>query len=194
MFQFVGDLSREDAALLQNHALASVKILEFGAGGSTQIFAQCCPQLLVSVETSIHWLRLTGYRIDQFKKKTLPTFVKYGEYPKTEYDLIFVDGLDHLRRDFAFQSWRHLSNDGCLIFHDTRRDPDIDIAATFIKFHWNEIDSVEVNKDNSNCTVITKKKYLPYENWQETEGKKDYEYGLLSPEEEQFFDSQPNNQ
>lgn len=185
--KFIGDLSLQDADLLQSLSSYSKRILEFGAGGSTQIFAQCFPKTLHSVETSIYWLKLTGYRIDQLPGATKPVFLKYGEECDNEYDLIFVDGMDCLRKEFAFRSWKQLDERGCLIFHDTRRGPDISLVSSFIESHYNEICLIEPNLRDSNCTVIWKKKYQPYINWQEVEGKKEYEYGPPSPAEKKVI-------
>lgn len=42
--KYVGDLSREDASLLERYARGARSVLEFGAGGSTQIIAQALPE------------------------------------------------------------------------------------------------------------------------------------------------------
>ena len=42
---FVGDLSIQDAKVLLDYASKAQRILEFGVGGSTQIFAQCNPSV-----------------------------------------------------------------------------------------------------------------------------------------------------
>lgn len=188
-FKFVGDLSREDAAVLEGLGRISNHILEFGAGGSTQIFAQCQPKSLTVVETAEYWLKLTAYRIDQFPSVTKPDWVKYGDWPEKSYDLIFVDGIDSLRKEFAFRSWRSLANNGFLVFHDTRREPDISIVSAFAAANWNEISLISPNYHNSNCTVIIKKPFAPYVNWQEVEGKEPHEYGLLSESENEIFNN-----
>lgn len=174
---FVGDLSLEDADLLAYYGYQSRNILEFGSGGSTQIFAQCGPEVLVSVETDINWIEKTKNRISGVLGAVHPEFVSYGDHPEKQYDLIFVDGVDDRRRDFAINTWKLLSNDGVMLFHDTRRFPDFANAAWVAQLHHNEIKLIEVNANDSNMTIIHKKPHQPYVNWNESEGKPLWAYG-----------------
>jgi hypothetical protein len=176
-FSFIGDLSLSDADILYNFGIKSNAILEFGSGGSTQIFAQCLPNKLFSVETDQHWIDLTKKRIGQLKNKTAPVFCNYDRWPLDKFNLIFVDGVDYLRRDFAIKIWNQLAVDGVMIFHDTRRFQDFQNAAWVAQLYHNEIDRIDINSNDSNMTVIYKKIYTPYVDWNLTEGKPKWAYG-----------------
>lgn len=176
--KFIGDLSAQDASVLQTHGKASKNILEFGAGGSTQIFSQCCPETLVSVETCSSWIEVTNRRIEELTAPhTSPIWAAYGEYPIKKYDLIFVDGIDEKRLDFALSTWRLLSIGGVMLFHDTRRERDARNAFSMVSSNFNEVRLVTVNENNSNITVIHKGEQLPYVNWQQSENLPIWRYG-----------------
>lgn len=175
--KFIGDLSVEDAKVLVELGKKAKVILEFGVGGSTQIFAQCKPKTLVSVETDPSWISLTQKRLSQLSDITHPAFVNYGQHPNNQYDLIFVDGVDHLRKQFAIDTWSQLTVNGVMVFHDTRRFQDFANAAWIAQLYFNEISRVDVNVNNSNLTVIYKKEHQPYVNWNYTEGKPFWAYG-----------------
>lgn len=180
--KFIGDLSEADAELLIRYGEEAEVILEFGAGGSTQIFAQCRPEIFVSVETEPMWVRKTCANLEKFDNLiTWPTFAKYGEHSEQKYDLIFVDGVWDKRLDFALKTWPLLASYGHMIFHDTRRWFDAENAFKVCAMAHNEIDYVSVNENNSNCTVIKKRKKIEYENWNETEGKPAWAYGNGEP-------------
>ena len=67
-----------------------------------------------------------------------------------------------------------------MIFHDTRRFEYFKEVAWIMQLHFGEISRVEINKDESNMTVICKRiEPLPYENWNETEGKPEWAYGAV---------------
>src|SRR6267378_847360 len=59
--RYIGDISREDAALLARTAAGARRILEFGAGASTQVLAISAPQgaEIVTVETKPEWVAST---------------------------------------------------------------------------------------------------------------------------------------
>lgn len=175
---FNGDLSLEDASLLVSYGIQSSAILEFGSGGSTQIFAQCMPQALVSVETSSHWAKKTHENIKKLDRKTPARFFEYGLYPKDDYDLVFVDGLQELRREFAIDSWPLLNPGGVMIFHDTRRFEYFQDAAWVAQLYFYELDRMDVNIDGSNLTILHKCKPKKYVNWNETENKPAWAYGI----------------
>lgn len=176
-FPFIGDLSLADAAVLEFFGSQAPKILEFGSGGSTQIFAQCQPSVLISVETSQEWIDKTKRNIERFQPCTDPVFVTYGSHPRQEYDLIFVDGVWDLRRDFAQTTWPLLRVGGQMIFHDTRRWFDAENVMLTAKMFYDEVDTICMNFDNSNCSIITKREKIKYVNWNETEGKPKWAYG-----------------
>lgn len=188
--KFIGDLSMEDADTLAKYGKQSINILEFGVGGSTQIFAQCLPDRLLSVDTNVtggdKWISVTEKRVLSLLNKTVPEFHDLFDFlkniPKLDYDLIFVDGIWWQRKPFADATWPLLKVGGVMIFHDTRRDFDFDIAIKFVKEHYEEIRLVETNAEasngkSSNMTVIHKKIREPYVNWNNTEGKPQWAYG-----------------
>lgn len=180
--KFIGDLSLQDADVLAYYANICESILEFGCGGSTQIFSQLC-QDVISVETDQRWIDVTQKRISKIEKSHPVKFKKYTEIPTDKtYDLIFVDGIDHLRKQFAIDTWKYLNVGGVMIFHDTRRFEDFKNAAWVAQLYFNEIDKIEVNVkatdlNSSNMTVIKKKKLENYVNWNHSENKPLWAYG-----------------
>lgn len=181
--RFIGDLSLEDASILALYGRKSKSIIEFGAGGSTQIFSQCLPDIFVSVETSEYWIERTKSNLNKIINKTNPDFRNYGTYTEGKYDLIFVDGIDELRRDFAINHWNSLRVGGVMIFHDTRRFIDFQNAAWVAQLFYKEISKIDVNYENSNMTIIHKKDATEYVNWNFNEGKPLWAYGIGEPEE-----------
>jgi len=187
--RFNGDLSLEDADVLVLYGKRAKRILEFGCGGSTQIFSQCKPSRLVSIETSAEWINVTARRVAKLGG-IAPEFRPYDYIPMTEeFDLIFVDGIDSLRRDFALGTWKMLSVGGVMIFHDTRRFQDFQNAAWVAQTYFNEIAFININtkarnNKSSNLTVLVKKEHEPYVNWNYEEGKPLSAYGDLSDNDE----------
>ncbi|CAB4145697.1 AdoMet_MTases domain containing protein [uncultured Caudovirales phage] len=175
--KFIGDLSIQDALILAEFAKKSDYILEFGSGGSTQIFAQCLPKIVISVETSPKWIEITQKRLKMIDNISKVQFTTYDNYPIQKYDLIFVDGVDELRRDFAIKTWELLTVDGFMIFHDTRRFADFQNATWIAQLFHNEINRMDINIRNSNMTVIHKKIAQPYVNWNLSEDKPIWAYG-----------------
>ncbi len=182
--KYIGDLSIQDAKELHKNGLNAKSILEFGVGGSTQIFAQCKPECLSSVETDPKWVLITQKRLTQLDDITMPLFFDYGKHPQRSYDLIFVDGIDNLRKQFAIDNWKLLSVGGKMIFHDTRRFQDFVNAAWIAQLFFQEVKQIDVNVGNSNLTVIHKQEKQPYVNWNYTEGKPMWAYGGIDNTEE----------
>ena len=177
--EFVGDLSVQDAKTLHSLGSKSTHILEFGVGGSTQIFAQCRPIKLVSVETDPAWVKRTSENLSKINSEcVMPQFTPYDLFRyEGVFDLVFVDGVPDKRLDFAMRAWPILDTGGKMIFHDTRRFEYFREAAWVIQSFFNEVARVDVNVDGSNLTVIEKRAGLFYENWNETEGKPAWAYG-----------------
>ena len=175
--RFVGDLSIQDARILDQYAACN-DVLEFGAGGSTQIFAQRA-ESVVSVETDPAWIERTQTNLAVIENAVPVRFVPYDLFTYNDsYDVIFVDGIPSKRLDFAERAWSCLKPGGCMIFHDTRRFEYFKEAAWIMQLHFDEISRVDINKDESNMTVIGKRiNPLPYENWNETEDKPRWAYG-----------------
>ena len=179
--KFIGDLSLEDADILAGYAKNCEKILEFGSGGSTQIFAQSNARSIISVETDQKWIDLTASRLAQFGT-TVVEFSSYATHFDKFFDLIFVDGVDSLRKDFAIKTWKLLKLNGIMLFHDTRRFRDFQNVAWISQLYFNEIKQIDVNATasngiSSNITVLHKKQYEPYVNWNKSENKPEWSYG-----------------
>lgn len=193
--KFIGDLSLEDADILAKYAKQSVNILEFGVGGSTQIFSQCFPSTFVAVDNNQFWIDVTNKRIQSLENKVNPRFHLwnpdnvsvdpyhiFSDYNEGFFDTIFIDGFWHYRKMFANASWNLLKPGGVVIFHDTKRHFDFEIAIDFAKEKYTEIKLIKTNAEasngkSSNMTVLHKKVAEPYVNWHETEGKPEWAYG-----------------
>lgn len=183
--KWVGDLSLEDADVLSRYAMQSPHILEFGCGGSTQIFSQCGCYKIVSVETNTDWVKQTLTNLQKIDKHSPVEFLPYTTHFNNSFQLIFVDGIDHLRREFAINTWKYLDLGGVMIFHDTRRFQDFQNAAWVSQLYFNEIVKIDVNQPasnnkSSNLTVLHKKQHEPYVNWNFTEDKPQWAYGSLN--------------
>lgn len=177
--EFVGDLSIQDARCLAKLAAHSTHILEFGVGGSTQIFAQCRPDELVCVDTDQGWIGRTSKNLGLIKSPI--TNVQFALYHHFQfqglYNLIFVDGAPEKRLDFAMRAWPILDTGGCMVFHDTRRFEYFREAAWVMQSFFGEVAHVSVNANDSNLTIIEKGSARVYENWNLTEGKPAWAYG-----------------
>lgn len=178
-YRFIGDLSIQDAKTLIHFGKQSKNILEFGAGGSTQLFAQCNPVNLITVETDPDWIDRTKLRLEQLTNITQPQFVNFDQHPIIKYDLIFVDGVIDLRKQFAEQTWKLLTPNGVMLFHDTRREYDFFMLADFVKLHFNSVRTIDINAEDSNISVIYKKPHQPYVNWNFAESKPLWAYGVV---------------
>lgn len=176
---YVGDLSREDAQLLARLARESSRILEFGVGGSTQIFAQAAPAhaRIVSLETEALWISKTEAVLEALGRRSMVEFRRYANWAgaistgPAEYDLIFDDGIADLRLEFARKAWPCLKIGGALLFHDTRRRTDARNLFDFCAEHYLEVESVAVNAGSSNLSVVRKKIAQPYVDWNKAEGR-----------------------
>jgi len=176
--QFIGDLSLLDATVLRSYGFSS-RVLEFGSGGSTQIFAQSADEV-VSVETDPVWIARTQNNLNLLKYHNPVKFVPYDLFKyEGSFDVVFVDGVPSKRLDFAIRAWNCLKPGGCMIFHDTRRFEYFKEAAWIMQLHFLEIKDISVNHADSNMTVINKRNAtLEYVNWNETENKPKWAYGI----------------
>lgn len=178
MVKFTGDLSINDAELLEHYSRCSADILEFGVGGSTQIFAQTAKKSGLSLDTDQRWIAATQNRLKELGVTW--NFRSFAEWqPSGSYDLIFDDGNDAFRRKFAIQSFPLLRVGGYMIFHDTRRAGDVANVTSMIELYFNEIETVYFNQWHSNMTVVRKKANEPYVNWHAVEGKPEWMYGAI---------------
>ena len=184
---YIGDLSKNDAMVLSVYARDSKRLLEFGVGASTQIFRNYSKRDVTSLETSPEWIERTANNLKLLEIEGDVNFCDYYTFqPHGEYDLIFSDGADEFRLEFALKTWDNLSVGGKLIFHDTRRQSDINNVAEFIKQKSSEIEDVAINIGDSNLTVISKRKKITYENWNEVESKPAWLSGYEEVNEEEL--------
>ena len=187
--KFIGDLSLEDADVLAKVSLKAQNILEFGVGGSTQLFMQSGTKYLVSVDTHPEWIDVTKERLKQISSNTNITFLNYNDaIPNISYNVIFVDGFDHcnenLRLNFAIRTWSLLSNNGIMLFHDTRVKHHAANVLDLIKEFHDEVDHADFNIKasngvSSNISIVYKKIKEPYVNWNYNENKPDWAYGRM---------------
>lgn len=172
---FIGDLSIKDAELLSQYSQHK-DVMEFGSGGSTQVFDKHAKSIL-SIETDPNWIDA----VMPLTKKA--RYWLYENYISVinKYDVIYVDGEWSKRFDFAKNTWKNLKEGGSMLFHDTRREKDRTYVEKFIKFIGSDF-KVVWNENHSNITVIKKElgsidetnKFLEYENWNKAEGKEDW--------------------
>lgn len=187
MIPYVGDLSRLDAELLRRLAERSDRVLEFGCGASTQIFAAYARGTVDSVDTEAIWIERTKRQLQALEIPRAVTFHPYQAFTVSgAYDLIFVDGLNELRLPFALMTWPALAVGGAMSVHDTRRTrpygkaalSDVQCVCAILEAHALEIDTVAMNQANSNTTVIVKRLLLAYEDYNAIEGRTPRQLGL----------------
>lgn len=163
-----GDLSRQDVVTLCAEC-DNKKVVEFGMGGSTLLLARCASEL-VSCETHPNWFEVTHNRLKQIKDKTnnieLHKNIDSVNMNKM-YDVVFVDGVDNMRLPFAN---KFINNTKKIIFHDSRRLNDFDLALQFMRTHYQRILEAKFHANNSNLIIITLNDHpVVWENWNETE-------------------------
>ncbi len=185
---FIGDLSRQDALLLEHMGKQCQSILEFGCGGSTQILAQSLQDgaRLTSLDTSPEWMNRTtdnllALGIHEDPRIVIDQYEGWSDRHTQMFDLIFVDGVDNKRLEFAMHAWLRLLPGGVMLFHDTRRTQDIDNALMTALGYHEEVEDIAFNVGHSNITAITKGERLAYENWNVVEGKAPWMYGATPP-------------
>src|SRR4051812_334826 len=103
---YVGDLSSNDVNVLTVAARSATSILEFGVGGSTQIFAQATSKqaTIVSLDTNHDWIAKTGAILQAMELQGKVVFRMYNDWlaaletglANISYDLLFDDGIDCL--------------------------------------------------------------------------------------------------
>jgi predicted O-methyltransferase YrrM len=186
MIPYIGDISKNDAELLKNLAEQAESILEFGCGASTQVLSEYSKLPIISIDTSQEWIDKTKKNIDLLEIKNKPSFYLYNEYMNQslvpQFDLIFDDGVDDFRKDFALKIWPCLRVDGILAFHDTRRWQDARNVCHVLEQVYNEVYDVKFNYNHSNITLITKKIKEDWVNWQEVENRLPWQLGWGEPD------------
>lgn len=178
MIPYIGDISKADAGILKQLAGPAKNILEFGCGASTQILTKYSDGSFTTVETDPDWIVRTKENMKLLGITKEPVFADYYTFlPEGEYDLIFDDGAVEFRLPFALLAWDHLKIGGYLLIHDTRTSREVQVVHDFMKEKSPEIESIYINKDHSNITVIKKKKAEFYEDWNVIEGREPWESG-----------------
>ena len=190
---FVGDLSTRDALILTRLA-ANHRVLEHGAGGSTQIFALVAA-LVVSVEPDDTWRTVTKTNLERLREggyvTRAPEFVAdlIGGLPRLQarapYDLAFVDGPSTERDAFAHLAFPLLAPGGRLVFHDTRVAHEHARALRLVETFAPHVESVAFHPNGSNLTIVCR---LPtggqpahYSDWNLDEGREEWEIGRGDP-------------
>ena len=179
---FIGDLSTQDAAVLATMAKGR-RVLEFGSGGSTQIFAEVSREI-VSMETDGDWILRTQRNLARLEAKQplIRARVRFMHYSLDAlvglgpFDMIFVDGESSRRHDFAAKAFAELGEGGIMAFHDSRtteRDVVLQVAL------WNseEVEAVHFHIAGSNVAAICKATMAPYQNWNLVEQRQGWEHG-----------------
>lgn len=167
---FIGDLAAEDVRVLTVLAAeATLAILEFGVGGSTQILSMASqPDLpMLSLDTSQEWidktrqvlLRLGYHRRRPVVFRLLSDWDRLGQF-----DLVFNDGLRDTRYQFATWAWPRMPTGAKLAWHDCRRPQDRKEIVQFVAA-TPEVSKLELSKDESNLAVITKGPLYSLKNW-----------------------------
>lgn len=187
MINYIGDISKEDAIILRDMAGQSTNILEFGVGASTQVLAEYAKGKVTSLDTDANWIERTKINLRLLEINTEVDFQNYYIFtPYHEYDLIFDDGATEFRLLFAQNTWKHLKIGGYLLIHDTRTSREVQVVHDFMKEFSPEIESIYINKNHSNITVIKKKVAEFYINWNETENRKPWQSGYEEVNLEEF--------
>jgi hypothetical protein len=178
---FIGDLSKEDVRLLTVYAAnARLGILEFGVGGSTQLLSMASDPLLpmMSVDTSQEWIVKTKGVLDRlhYHRKRPIEFVLYADWTKkSQYDLVFNDGLRRERYNFALWAWNRMPTGATMLWHDCRRPDDRKEIVEFVQ-QTPTVACLELSKDGSNLAAIKKGPLYSLENWHA--GQEPWELGI----------------
>ncbi len=186
-YPYIADLSAADAVVLVQCARNQTKILEYGVGGSTLLFAQVMQPggRLVSLDTELSWIHFTEKKLADLGDRVVASPI-FGRIDSpcgmTQADFIFVDGHDDHRRSFGLLAWPLLKLGGMIAFHDTRRLRDVQNVNALIEEYFEEVGDVRYNTASSNITLIYKRHVqATYENWNDVEKKEPWMYGLAEP-------------
>ncbi len=164
----VGQLGRHDIQVLAGLAKSSHKILEFGCGGSTLALAQFSPPgaRVTSIDSERAWIDKTRMNLERVGQKAKVDFLPYagwegrmGGWPW--FDLIFVDGLESERLQFALNAWRTLQPGGTMAWHDCRWPQIVEMMLRLAGLNFQTVDVMSFCVLRSNITTITKKVEIP---------------------------------
>jgi predicted O-methyltransferase YrrM len=166
-------------------------ILEFGCGGSTQIFCQALAPgaRLVSLETDPLWIARTRHNLELLRiPEGTCEFLDYpgwqGKCAGRTFDFIFVDGVDAERDPFARDAFPLLEVGGWILYHDTRRRRDLRNLMELIMEHHTEVGEARINFEQTNLSGFRRKLPEPYEDWNAAEGRDSWEVGWCEPPED----------
>jgi len=119
-------LTKTAIKYLRENLKKTDKILEFGAGGSTIFFAEYV-QKVISVETSLEWIKCVKERLVKeklnnvdilFLERDPASFV--AQFPDNEFDWVLVDSR-RWRRTFINHSRSKLKSNGYMIVDNYAR-------------------------------------------------------------------------
>lgn len=187
---YLGDLSKQDVQVLATEVLNAQSILEFGVGASTQIICQTRRNDLAfySVETDPVWI---GHSQRELKSLGVNPkyceFILYSQWHETvaskniQFDVIFVDGVDDKRLEFAKNAWDMLRVGGRMLFHDTRRSGDMAKFLQLVESKYLEVDVIKLNHRASNISIVRKKISEPYIDWNVAEKKEPWMSAQVAP-------------
>ena len=183
--RYVGDLSREDADLLARLAGEANRILEYGVGASTQVFAQAAnPQTeILSLDTEGYWIDRTRVLLDELvpghgvRLRRFERLTELDDLADGSFDLVFDDGHEDLRLEFGLASWRLLRTGGKLVLHDTRRRGDVDNVLFLAARFFREIERIDLNPRGSSLSILHKCARKPHFDWNKQEDREAWEMG-----------------
>jgi len=175
---YIGDISKQDAKIIMDYSIVSKNILEFGSGASTQLFASHSDGNIISVDTSNKWIKVARNNLKELGIKKEVSFCHYSNLKNIlknkKFDLIFNDGKQEYRKDFADKTWKFLKVNGFYLFHDTRRQTYVNNIIDLMKDNFLEIEYIKFNVDDSNITIVKKCEKKEYVNWNKVEKKENW--------------------
>ena len=191
--QIKGDLSRADFVVL-TQLCRGKDVVEYGAGGSTLLFAQIAKSV-VTYETKPEWFDRVTKFLDQVPDKVCDPEVRFLEETRDgssvkglsqSCDVLFDDGWAMMRPAFLLEFWQDVRE--CAILHDTRATYAGNVLKMFLdayekpydkeKWTWPpnhylaSLKSIDWNYLESNMAVLHKRNCsLYWENWNGTESE-----------------------
>ena len=183
--RYVGDLSREDGRLLAGLAQEASRVLEYGVGASTQIFAQVvAPGVEIhSLDTEDYWIHRTRVLLDELapghgvRLRRFERLTELDDLVDGSFDLIFDDGHEDMRLEFGLASWRLLRTGGRFVLHDTRRRGDVGNVLFLAARYFREIERIDLNPAGSNLSILHKCAPKPYVDWNKREYRAAWQVG-----------------
>jgi Methyltransferase domain len=154
----VGELSALDVGVLAGLARQSHRVLEFGAGGSTTVWAQFCPPRasITCVETNMEWTNRTIEMLQRLEARADVAFLSFDAWREKFtahhwFDLIFIDGASE-RIGVSEASWPMLMPGGKMVWHDTHGPPLGEMVFQFMGKHNLEVSDVHCESALTICT------------------------------------------